>query len=315
MRPLDASEAAAAPGAASRPPATVLPQVGLALTNLVWAAGYPLTVLALRDFAAPLLTVIRLGAASLICLPLLWARRPGGGAWNRRALGLAAVLGLVGFALPVYLQTAGLARSTPAITAILVALEPLFTAVLAALLLRERLPATRCLALGAALVGAWIIAGAPRPGHGGYLWGEGLLLLSIVCFAAYNALSARLASLVGAPAATSGVLLAGFAGSLPIWALARFPAPLHLHASPLLAAAFLAVVGTGAAYWMWMYAVDRMPVAQVAIFLYLQPVFGAALSFWLEGRAPDLAFYLGAALILGAVHLGEKGPMSEGRAP
>lgn len=279
----------------------LLPQIGLALTNLAWAAGYPLTALALRDISAPLLTVIRLGVAGLMCLPLLWHRPPSGARWDRRAVALAAALGLLGFAAPVYLQTVGLALSTPAITAILVALEPLLTAVLAVLLLRERLPLPRVLALGVALCGAWVIAGAPRPGHAGYLWGEAVLLLSIVCFAAYNALSSRLASLVGAPAATAGVLLAGFAGSLPIWALARFPVPLHLHTPALLSAAFLAVVGTGAAYLMWMYAVERMPVAHVAIFLYLQPVFGAALSVWLVRSAPGPGFYVGALLILGAV--------------
>ncbi len=284
-----------------------LPRAGLALINLAWAAGYPLTAIALRDFSPSLLTVIRLGISALIALPLL-RRLPAGTGWDRRAVGLAAVLGILGFALPVYLQTVGLGLSTPAVTAILVSTEPLFTAVIAAAFLKERLPLTRALALAVALAGAWTIAGAPRPGHLGYLWGEAVLLLSTICFGAYNAVSSRLTARVGAPAATSAVLIAGFAGSLPLWALSGPNLPVHLQLGAAASAAFLAVVCTGAGYLIWMYAIDRMPVAQVALFLYLQPVFGSALSFWLAGRAPHAAFYMGAGLVLGGVFLGEHGP-------
>lgn len=294
--------------------AQLLPRVGLAAINLAWAAGYPLTALALRDMSASFLTVVRMGISALICLPLL-RRLPPGAAWSRRTLWLALGLGVGGFAVPVYLQTVGLALSTPAVTAILVSTEPLFTALIATALLKERLPWTRGLALAVALGGAWTIAGAPRPGHSGHLWGEAILLASTVCFAAYNAISSRLTATVGAPAATGAVLVAAWAGSLPLWALTGATLPTALHLVAALSAGYLAVVCTGAAYIVWMYAVDRLPVAQVAIFLYLQPVFGAALSFWLAGRGPDAGFYLGAALVLGGVVLGEWGPTKERLAP
>ncbi len=294
-------------GVAAARRAWVLPRVGLAFINLAWAAGYPLTAVALRDFSPSLLTVIRLGLSAVICLPLLRRVSPGS-RWNRRSVALAAVLGIFGFAVPVYLQTVGLALSTPAVTAILVATEPLFTAVIAAAFLGERLPRVRAVALGVALAGAWTIAGAPRPGHLGYLWGEAVLLLSTICFSAYNAVSSRLTASVGAPAATSAVLLAGFAGSLPLWGMTAPTLPTHAQALPVVAAAFLAVVCTGGGYLIWMYAIDRMPVAQVALFLYLQPVFGSALSSWLAGRAPHAAFCMGAGLVLGGVFLGEHGP-------
>ena len=280
---------------------------GLVLVNLAWAAGYPAAAIALRDIPSGLLTVVRLGIAALMLAPL--AARSRGTRWDRGTVALAASLGVVGFALPIYLQTLGLAMSTPAMTAILVALEPLFTAVLAGALLRQPLPALRRIALAVALVGAWTIAGLPRPGHAGYLAGDVLLVLSVVCFATYNAFSSRLTDRVPPPAAASATLWAGFLGMIPLWLLLGAGLPHHLSTGPAAATAFLAVVGTGLAYLVWVTALGRIPAAEAALYLYLQPVFGVLLSVLLTGARPSAGFYLGAGLILFGVFLGaERGP-------
>jgi len=302
-------------GAPLKPAARRLTVAGLVLTNLAWAAGYPAAAIALRDIPSAFLTLLRLAVAALLLAPFL--RLPAGRRWDARSVGLAAALGILGFSLPIYLQTVGLALSTPAMTAILVSLEPLCTAVIAGLYLRQRLPPLRRLALLIALAGAWVIAGRPRPGHAGYLAGDALLLASTLCFATYNAVSARLTDRIPPMAAAGATLWTGLLGMVPLWWLLGGALPHRITAGPAVAAAYLAVVGTGLAYVVWVAALGGLPAAEVAMYLYLQPVFGVLLSVLLTGARPSAGFYAGAVLILGAVFLGgERGgaarPRGEG---
>lgn len=280
----------------------------LVAANVIWASSYPATALALRAFPPVLLALLRLGVGGLALLPLLRIAPAGTAAraaWDRRTLALAALLGLVGFTLPVYLQIVGLARSTPALAAMSVALEPLLTAAIAAATLREPLPPARRAALLLATLGAWAIAGFPRPGATGYLLGELLLLAANLGFAAYNAYSVRLVARLPAPAATAATLLAGFVGTVPLWLATGASAPRDPGPAALGAAAFLALPGTAGAYLLWMIAVGRVPVTLAALFLYVQPVLGAALSVAVTGQRPAASFYLGATAILAALVLGQ----------
>lgn len=295
---------AASGGARLKPASPRAAAIGLVLVNLAWAAGYPLTAIALRDIPAGLLTLLRLLGGALLVTALV---RPGRARWDRAAYAYAAALGVVGFALPVYLQTLGLARSSPALTAILVSLEPLLTAVLSAGLLGQRLPAARRAALGIALGGAWLIAGRPRPGHPGFLVGDLLLGLSVLCFAAYNAFSSRLTDRVPAVEAAAATLWVGVVATVPLWLLGGAHLPRAVSAGPLAATAFLALVGTGLAYLAWVAGLQALPSAQVALYLYLQPVFGVLLSVLWTGAHPTAGFYAGAALILFSVFLGGEG--------
>ena len=287
---------------------------GLVAANLAWAAGYPAAAVALRDFSPGLLTVLRLLIGALLLAPAL---RAAGVRWDRTTLLLAAALGALGFALPIYLQTLGLARSTPALTAILVALEPLLTAVLAGALLHQALPLSRRLALAVALAGAWVIAGLPRPGHAGYLVGDALLILSVACFATYNALSARLTERMPAATAAGATLWAGLLAMVPLWLLGGAALPRHVAPGPAAAAVYLAVVATGLAYVVWIAALGSMAAAEAALYLYLQPVFGVLLSVLLTGERPAAGFYAGAALVLlgvflGGERVGRRGPALPG---
>lgn len=270
--------------------------------NLIWGASYPATAIALRGMAAAWLTLVRLAIGAVLLMPWLRLQSPHG--WTYRDAAWATVLGLLGFTLPVYLQIIGLRDSSPALAAIFVALEPLLTALIAAVALREAVPWKRRAALLLAFLGAWATAGFPRPGRPGHALADILLLAANLGFAAYNALGTTLSQRVGAPAATAATLLAGCAGMLPIWLLAGAPLPHQATVGAWAALAFLALPATAGAYLGWMWAVTRLPVAVAALSLYLQPVVGVLLAVALTGVRPAPSFYLGATAILGALAMG-----------
>lgn len=218
-------------------------------------------------------------------------------------------LGIIGFSLPVYLQSLGLFLSTPALAAISIALEPLVTTVIAAMWLQEMFGWGRKWALVMAVVGAWAVAGFPTLGHTGYAYGDLLLLLAIGGFAVYNVFSARLSQTVGSSAATAATLLGGFIGSVPIWLLSGASAPHTWVHGELWALLYLSILATALAYFLWMFSVRRVPVSLVALFLYLQPVLGVLLSVAITHTRLNFSFYVGAILILGALYVGRERPL------
>ncbi len=275
--------------------------LSLMLMNLIWAGTYPATALALGSLSASFLTVLRLFAGTLLLSPFLFR---GAQRWTGRNMVRTGFLGIIGFSLPLFLQTEGLHHSTAAMAAISIALEPLVTALVAALFLKETLPAARRWALAMAGIGAWSVSGFPRPGSAAYALGDGLLIAAIFCFAVYNVYSARLTLHLTPQQATAGTFAGGFVGALPLWLLSGTLWPRVWHASAVWAALYLGVLGTALAYLLWMSTASRVPVSMMALFLYLQPIMGVVLSMWIAPASLHWSFYLGSALVLAALYVG-----------
>lgn len=280
-----------------------LGMIAMVLANLMWAGSYPATAVALQTVNSVSITLIRLGVGALVMSPFLKLRSPH--RWTARAVGLGLVMGILGFTLPVWLQTVGVGLSTAGLAAMSIALEPAFTVLVAAMLLRQRLPRMQWMAIAAAVFGSWAIAGFPRPGMAGYLVGDAILLLAILSWAVYNVLSQPLTAQVPATASTAITLLAGFLTSLPLMMNTHKLIPHHLTGTTLAVLGFLAIGATVGAYLLWMLAVKQLEVADAAIYLYIQPIAGVLLSVVIAGTRITGSFIIGSLMILGALFLGQ----------
>ncbi|QQE77478.1 DMT family transporter [Alicyclobacillus sp. SO9] len=278
--------------------------IAVLIANLIWSGSFPATAIATKHIPPMFLTMVRLGTGALILVPFL--RLPKDNRWDKTSVGLAFLLGGLGFTVPVYLETKGLALSTPALAAISISMEPLFTAIVAAVMLHERVPWRRRLALFIAFLGAWAIADFPRPGKTGYLTGDLLLLMAVSFYGFYNAFSRRLIERVPASAGAAGTLLTGFLVSVPAWFFTGAKIPQQMTSADWMSLLYLAIISTGAAYLLWMLVLQRIQVSVAALFLYLQPVFGVVLSVVMVGTRPSFSFYIGAVLILLAIFLGRQ---------
>ena len=272
------------------------------LANLIWSGSFSATAIAVHFMSPAFLTMVRLGTGALVLSPFL--RLTGGKRWDWRTIFQALVLGAVGFAAPVYLETKGLALSTPALAAISIAMEPLFTVLVATALLREHLGVARRWATVLAFFGAWAIAGFPRPGRSGYLAGDLFMVGAVFCYALYNAYSKRLTNVLPPSAATAATLWGGFFASIPLWWMSGAVVPHQMTGLDWVAVLYLALLATSGAYVLWMFALKSINVSFAALFLYMQPVLGVVLSVWIVGTRPGLDFYAGAACILAAIVMG-----------
>jgi drug/metabolite transporter (DMT)-like permease len=255
--------------------------------------------------------LVRLSVAFVMLVPWLGRLER----WSWRLVGFSAGMGIVGYSLPVWLQTAGIGRTTPAIAALTVSAEPLLTIVLAFVLLRTRITRRQKAALLLALVGSWILTGAPRPGHAAHLFGDAALFAALLCFALYNVYSERLLRSVGAGPAAALTFGFGSIGSALIWILTGAPLPAAVSGSLLWSLGYMALGATGLAYLFWLIAVGRQSVTVATLFLYTQPLIGSLLSCLLGQSRITENLAVGGILVIAAMTLGQNGLTSATTTP
>ena len=267
----------------------------------IWGLA-PVATRALVLQLAPLpLLVIRMGLAAVILLP--WCgpvlRRPGRKYIPR--LIVAGLLGMVGYNLPV---TIGLQWVPASIAGLVLASEPIWLLLLAALFLGERV-SRRCWA-GAlvALAGVAVLAG---PGvlssRGGTreLAGVSLIALGTFLFAAYTLMLRPVSRACGPVPATAASTVAGslfyaaFAGTVTSGQLSRLPAAAWGEL------AFLAIGSIVVGMLAWNVAVARLPSQRASLLLYLEPLISVSGAVALLGERISADLVVGGALILGGI--------------
>jgi len=191
---------------------------------------------------------------------------------------------------------------------LLISAAPVFTALLSALFLHERLTRLGWCGILLAFAGVALIA---LSGGGGLHFTPGalLILLAAVAAAAFNILSKKGLRRHAALEFTSYAI---WAGTLPL--LVFLPGLIRQcrGAAPqaTFAVVYLGIFPAAIAYVLWNYALSRMPASLLSSFLYLSPVIASFIAWLWLGEIPALLTILGGAVaILGVVLVQTKGSL------
>ena len=237
------------------------------------------------------ITFFQTGGAVICLLPWLVATGPGG--LRTANLAIHLIRGFAAFAGMTALFYA--ARFTPAadITALLF-LAVLFTVLLAALFLKERVGLGRWVAIAVGFAGALIVI---RPGFEAASWPALIMLVVALAFGAVNAATRFLAG-----TEDPNAIVFYMYGLMCLFALVPtillWQTPFWADV-PWLAAtgAFSAIAQQGITR-----SLSMAPTAIAMPAYYLQLPFAAIAGYVLFGEAPDAWIWLGAAVICGATY-------------
>jgi drug/metabolite transporter (DMT)-like permease len=277
-----------------------LAHIVLVLTLLVWSFSFLAAArlrqdLGLADALGARFLPVLLGAGLL----LLWRRplRLPRAAWWR-----VAAMGLLGVSVYNLAFLHGLKTVPTGTASLVIALNPVFTAVLARALLKEPFGLRRSVGLVLALAGVFVVIryGTDKPVDWPYLSSALVLTLAPLSWALYTVIGRGLPRAADALDTTYALL---FVGSLPLLVLAT-PAlgrALVGHPAALGAALYLAVPCTLVAYAGWIWALKRLPAGEVAAFVFLNPPLANLWAWLFEGATLRPAFLLGAAVLLAGV--------------
>jgi drug/metabolite transporter (DMT)-like permease len=283
----------------------------LLATMAVWGLNLSVVKLLIERFEPMLIAVLRMAVAAIaISVVLYWRRLP----WPRftpRELGLVAVCAVLMVYLNQFLFTEGVARTAATNAALIIALNPLVSALVAAMLLGDRLTPRRVagVALGFGGVAMVVLnkSGAALATGG---LGDGLVLASVLSWVLGGALVRGLAvgrdsvAVSWAVHGTGTLMLAAellLLRPLPLAGLARF----GLVDAGLLILSGVFATGIGAL--VWNRALVTLGVARTALYVYWVPIFGVGFGVLLLGE-PLTAWHLGGlAAVLAGTWLGTRG--------
>ncbi len=275
---------------------------------VMFALSIPMTRLAGGTAAAPQLDPVFVamgravvaGLLSVLYLALTRARRPQGDEW--RLLVLTA--GGVAFGFPLFLGWA--VRHVDAVHASVISgVLPLATAVIAALVLRQRpsLGFWACALAGLALV----VGFAAWRGAGGLELADGLLLMAVVCASSGYVSGARLSAGLTAEQVICWVLVISLPLTVPLAVMTRPTAPVA--ASAWGGFVYVSLFSMWIGFFAWYRGLalgGTMRVSQVQV---LQPFLSMLFAVPLLGERLDAMTVVFAAAVLAVVWWGKRQPV------
>jgi drug/metabolite transporter (DMT)-like permease len=267
----------------------------LTAAGILWGTTMPATKLAVQWLPPGWLTVVRFALAAAI---LLVARRS-----QLRSACSPAILawGAIGYGGTIFVQNAGILRTSVTHAALLVGTTPVLVAVIAAVGLRSIARPAAWAGYLLSVAGVVLVAGQ---GGGSTLSGDGLILVSLLMSAAFTVRQAALLRGRDPVAVTAVQFAAAAVVFLPVTLLTEGLPPAAGAGAGLPVVLFLVLAGTLAPFTLFAYAQARVAPSTAAAFLNLEPLVGAAIGIVAFGDPFGLPQLLGAAAILAGIALG-----------
>jgi drug/metabolite transporter (DMT)-like permease len=282
------------------------PRVGAFLAVVFWGVSFVATKAVVGEISPVALIFARASLATLFLSSTL-ALRGEPILPPRDSLRSLALLGFVGVAFHQTLQAYALTLTSAVNTGWLIGLTPIWSALLAALALKERFGRLKVAGLCLGCLGAVLVVTRGRLGAAALRLpatrGDLLILASTLNWALYTILGHDTLRRLGPARATAGAMLFGWLMLAPLavatGALGTYG---RLSGAGVAGVLFLGIACSGLGYLFWYGALARIEASRVAAFLYLEPLvtLGAAVALLGEPvAAPTLAG--GALLISGVV--------------
>ena len=281
----------------------------LIVTFIIWSNSFiAIRVLLERMGAMDLLRLrfIPVGLISFFLILVFYRRQ----AWGiLRAHPWRTLLsGLLQVSAYNLMLNAGMAYVQPNAASLIIALNPLFTLLLAVRFLGEPLTRRRLLGTMVTFAGLAVVVLLGRVGGTGGTWIEGdkipyaLLVLGAPLSWAASTVIVKPVLRHHSPVVFNFLSLS--LGSLPL--LLWLDRPFLKLVSTLppqawLAAAFLSVACTLLAFGMWNIAVRHWPASTVSLFVYLNPPLTALFSYLFFGLGITFYFFAGGSVMLGGI--------------
>ena len=283
--------------------------------NLLWAGSSLAAKIALSSIPPMTLAFTRFSVAALLMYGIARVRKVDLGV-ARRDWGAFWAMGVLGLAMTYLLAYQGLRLTTASNFALLHATETVFLSVLAFFFLKEALPRTKLLGIGLGLAGVYLIIsdGFSLPSLSHSTLGNLLIALALAFEASSSIVGKNLLarypplSVVTYQMLSGAVALAPFAAYELTHQIAAGHPLILPPASALWSLLYLIVPCTVLGYLIWFSILDRCEASEMSVFLFIQPVAGAALGAYFLDDKITLFTVIGAVLVLLAVGLVNRPP-------
>lgn len=270
-----------------------------ALAGTFWGTGFFFGKVAFSRLSVGHFVLYRFLFACAGILPVI--KRP---RFSQREWKLLLIASFCGIPLQFMIQFNGLKLTTVSHAALMVGAMPVILAVGATLFAHERLDMTGWLALLTSTAGVALIVLSGRRGviGSGNLWGDLLVLISLVIALAWVLLNQHLMACGHSPVAVTAWNFLTGTPMLAIWVvLSDGPLPYRgISVQVWLAVAASGLLSTAASTLLWNWGIHRVPASRAGVFLNIEPALGSVLGVVLLGEHLGLGAWFGGSVIIGA---------------
>ena len=272
-----------------------------------WGISFVATKAVLTEISPVTLIAVRFAIGALVLLAIVRELPP------RSEWLPLAVMGFVGVFVHQMLQSFALTMTTATSTGWLIGLTPIWSALLSAVLLRERFGGWKIAGLVAGFSGALLVVtrgdfSAAVFGRPSTL-GDALILISTLNWSIYSVIGHKTIRRLGPRRATSGAMLFGAAMLQPFFIAQRGWREIpSLSATGWGALLFLAVGCSALGYLFWYGALEHIEVSRVAALLYIEPLVTLAAAVILLGEQVSGTVIAGGLIVLAGVVIAQYAP-------
>jgi drug/metabolite transporter (DMT)-like permease len=284
--------------------------VGLLVLYFVWGSTYLGIAYAVETIPPFLMAAIRFALAGLVLITWSIARSrgefvpPSRREWRDSAIVGAMLLG-GGMGMVAW----GEQTIPSGIAALIIALMPVWVAVMGRVFLGERLPGIAIAGIVIGFVGVGILVAPTIAGESGALNPLGLvaLLISPISWSAGSLFASHRATLPRQPLVATGLQMVTGAGVLLLMALlagepARFD-PAAVSRNSLVALAYLTIIGSLLAFTVYGWLLRVAPLPFIATYAYVNPVVAVILGTLIRNEPLDPRTLVAGTVIVAAVAL------------
>lgn len=263
----------------------------LVLVTLIWGSTFAVIKETIETVPVPILLAIRFSFAALV---LLWVKP------ERKTLIPGLILGLLSFA-GYATQTIGMLTTTASKAAFITGLSVILTPIVGAIWLRHSVPLRAWLAAILALIGLGLMTLNPTEGLVvGDFWVLGTALAYALYIVYLGEIAAHHKPLVLTALQIIVVALLSWG-----WAVPELRVLKNLSSSDIFALLYLAIFATALVLWLQALAQRVVPAYAAALIFALEPVFAAIFAYFLLGEMLSPQGWLGGALVVLAMIIGE----------
>jgi drug/metabolite transporter (DMT)-like permease len=275
------------------------PELAQLAVVMFWASTFVVAKAAFAEVSPLAFLFARFVIMVALAFGVLLVLQRGTGRWvDRSDWGLFILAGLTGYTLYQLAFILGLSRTSPFSSSLLIAMVPLFTVLILAVM-GEPTPLQGWVGLSVALVGVALFLLDKRGASAGTLLGDVLSIGAAVSFAIYGIITRPLVRKYPAETYTAWSVLAG---TVPLLVVSLPDAVRQdwqtVSRSGWLSIVYLAIFPVYIAYILWNFAIARRGVAKATTFSLLVPIVAGLLSAVFMGEPFGPLKLLGAGLVL-----------------
>lgn len=280
----------------------LVPYLEALFAVVVWGGSFIATKIAVGQMSPVAVVWLRFAMGIPILGAAVFLRKQF--AWPKPAeWGYFALLGFIGISFHQWLQSNGLQTAQATTTAWIVSTAPVFIALLAWMVLKERITLVQGFGVGVALLGVIVVVSKGNLGNffaGQFgVIGDFLIFISAINWAVFSILSRRGLKEHPSTRMTFWVMTLGWLITSVAFFTQGGPAQIpHLDSRGWIAMIFLGIFTTGLAYIAWFDALATLPATQTGAFLYIEPLTSMVVAALILGEQVTWASLLGGAVIL-----------------